>query len=205
MEVIKGDDKLRDEILNDAKNKAEKILKKASKDAEEIIRNIDVEIESYEKDTASLTMKSIEEETKKIFASIDIDVKKRRLSYVGNIIDEVFSSVKDSIIKGKNVESKRFISNLIKSSLDEMNSSSYCVEVGKLEDIKLTEKEIRGIKLKNGSIDTIIYSDNKEGYYVTNKEGDKLSYVSLDNYINNLKSMERLKIFSLLSENGEKE
>ncbi len=205
MEVIKGDDKLRDEILNDAKNKAEKILKKASKDAEEIIRNIDVEIESYEKDTASLTMKSIEEETKKIFASIDIDVKKRRLSYVGNIIDEVFSSVKDLIIKGKNVEPKRFISNLIKSSLDEMNSSSYCIEVGKLEDIKLTEKEIREIKLKNGSIDTIIYSDNKEGYYVTNKEGDKLSYVSLDNYINNLKSMERLKIFSLLSENGEKE
>lgn len=205
MEVIKGDDKLRDEILNDAKNKAEKILKKASKDAEEIIQNIDVEIESYEKDTASLTMKSIEEETKKIFASIDIDVKKRRLSYVGNIIDEVFSSVKDSIIKGKNVEPKRFISNLIKSSLDEMNSSSYCIEVGKLEDIKLTEKEIREIKLKNGSIDTIIYSDNKEGYYVTNKEGDKLSYVSLDNYINNLKSMERLKIFSLLSENGEKE
>ncbi|MBP7552955.1 MAG: hypothetical protein KA885_05970 [Spirochaetes bacterium] len=205
MEVIKGDDKLRDEILNDAKNKAEKILKKASKDAEEIIRNIDVEIESYEKDTASLTMKSIEEETKKIFASIDIDVKKRRLSYVGNIIDEVFSSVKDLIIKGKNVEPKRFISNLIKSSLDEMNSSSYCIEVGKLEDIKLTEKEIREIKLKNGSIDTIIYSDNKEGYYVTNKEGDKLSYVSLDNYINNLKSMERLKIFSLLSGNGEKE
>jgi len=205
MEVIKGDDKLRDEILNDAKNKAEKILKKANKDAEEIIKNIDVEIENYEKDTASLTMKSIEEERKKIFASIDIDVKKRRLSYVGNIIDEIFNSVKDSIIKGKIQDPKGFISTLIKRSFDEMGSGSYNVEVGKLEDIKLTEKEIRDIKLKKGSIDTIIYSENKGGYYISNKEGDKLSYISLDSYINKLKSMERLKIFSLLSENGEKE
>ncbi|HQJ06014.1 MAG TPA: V-type ATP synthase subunit E family protein, partial [Spirochaetota bacterium] len=175
MEVIKGDDKLRDEILNDAKNKAENILKRANRDAEEIIKNIDAEIENYEKEIASSTMKSIEEERKRIFASIDIDVKKKRLSFIGGVIDGIFDSVKDSIIEGKTQEPKRFISNLIKRSLDEMNSSSYSVEVGKLEDIKLTEKEIKDIKLKNGSIDNLVYSENKEGYYISNKEGDKLS------------------------------
>ena len=148
MEVLKTDDKLREEILNDAKNKIERINKKAKAEAEDIEKNTLVQIEKLEKEYGNIIQKEIDIESKKIFASVDIEVKKKNLEIIGNYIDEIFDNVKVSIESGKLIPYKDFILKLLQKASSEIKSNSYIIEIGKNELSKVSKKDLMELKLK---------------------------------------------------------
>ena len=90
MEILVADDKLRDEILNDAKIKADRIIKKADKEALDIIIGSDSEIIKFDDETKQTLEKYLIDEQKRIFASVDIEAKKRSLKIIGGVFEEIF-------------------------------------------------------------------------------------------------------------------
>ena len=60
MEVIHSDDKLREEILNDARKKADRILKKSQKESELITGSIAKETKKFSEEYCELARNEIE-------------------------------------------------------------------------------------------------------------------------------------------------
>ena len=197
MEVLKTDDKLKEEIINDAGKKAERIIGKAKKDIEEMERNTDIEIETYEKNTKKTVEKSIDIETKKIFASVDIEVKKKTLEITGDLLNEVFDSIKHQILDNSMYDYKKFILKMIENVSRDLNSSSYSVEIGKNDLARIGEDALKSLKLSGGSINEIVVRDI-DGLMLMSADRKQGVFVSLDDFIERLKESERNKVYEIL-------
>ncbi|OHD13674.1 MAG: hypothetical protein A2086_01140 [Spirochaetes bacterium GWD1_27_9] len=202
MEVLKSDDKLREEILNDAKTKAERVTKKIKGEVDLIEKDCSSQIEKIDNNFRLLIEKEISLETKKIFAGIDIEVKKKTLDFVGKIVDEIFENIKKSIENNQLINYKDFIFKLINNSVSEIQSTSYILEISKKELEKLGKKDLESLKLKNAKIEQII-EKNIDGIALYSSDRKKLSFISLSNFIERLKSEERIKIYEILTKNEE--
>jgi vacuolar-type H+-ATPase subunit E/Vma4 len=197
MEVLKTDDKLREEIINDAKVKTDRILKKAQAEAEEIEKSSLEQIDKVDGEYKTSIQKEIDLEVKKIFASVDIEVKKKTLEITGNHIDDIFNKIKKSIEDGKLISYKDFILKLIQKASSELKSSSYILEAGKKELAKVSKDSFKSLKLAGGEIKEIIEADI-EGFKFYSSDRKKSAYISLDNFIDRLKDDERIKIYEIL-------
>ena len=93
---------------------------------------------------------------------------------------------------------------LIKKSCDKLDSEGNSIEVGLKEIIKIDEKDLKSIKCKKGKIQEISTKTDRDGYMIYDSQMKKSSYVSLNYYLDNIKKSNRLKIFNLLSDGGEK-
>ena len=198
MEILQTDDKLREEIINDAKIKAERIIKKAKREAEEIIRNADLQIESTKKEYEKNTLGEAEDLIKLIFASIDIEVRKNITSISGDIVDEVFDRVKKSILENKKFNYQNFMFKLIQNSSSEIKASSYVVEINNEELKKISKKALLNLELQDGKIkDTMLANiDNGLMFYSADKK--TASYVSINIYIEGLKKRTRTNVYEIL-------
>jgi vacuolar-type H+-ATPase subunit E/Vma4 len=197
MEVLKTDDNLKEEILSDAKKKAERIIIKAKNDIEELEKKTRAEIEQYEKDTKKTVEKNIEIETNKIFASVDIEVKKKSLNMTGRMIDSVFDELSKDISTGKLFEYKQFTLKLIQNASNEIKSSSYILEINKNELARLSKDSLKSLKLNGGEIKEII-EKNITGLMLLSGDRKKGAYISLDDFIDRFKEDERIRVYDIL-------
>jgi vacuolar-type H+-ATPase subunit E/Vma4 len=197
MEVLKTDDKLREEIINDAKSKVERVLKKAKTEAEDIQKGIQVQISKIDEDLKKGILKEIDAEIKKIFASVDIEVKKKTLEITGNYIDDIFNNIKKSIEDGKLISYKDFILKLLQNASTEIKSSSYIAEISAKEIQKISKESLKGLKLTGGEIKEIIETDI-EGIMFYSSDRKKVAHISINNFIEKLKQDERIKIYEIL-------
>jgi vacuolar-type H+-ATPase subunit E/Vma4 len=198
MEVLKTDDKLKEEIINDANKKAERIISKAKKDIEEMEKSVLIEIENFEIQTKKTVEKGIENETRKIFASVGIEVKKKTLDITGNLIDEVFNSIKQQILENKLYDYRQFILNMIQAASKDINSRSYTVEIGKMELAKITEEPLKSLKLTGGVIKDIVLKEDINGLMLLSEDRKQGVFISIDDYIDRLKEKERNRVFEIL-------
>jgi vacuolar-type H+-ATPase subunit E/Vma4 len=197
MEVLKTDDNLKEEILSDAKKKAERIIIKAKNDIEELEKNTRAEIEQYEKDTKKTVEKNIEIETNKIFASVDIEVKKKSLNLTGRMIDSVFDELSKDISTSKLFEYKQFTLKLIQNASNQIKSSSYILEINKNELARLSKDSLKSLKLNGGEIKEII-EKNITGLMLLSGDRKKGAYISLDDFIDRFKEDERIRVYDIL-------
>jgi vacuolar-type H+-ATPase subunit E/Vma4 len=197
MEVLKTDDNLKQEIISDAGKKAERIIAKAKSDTELMERNADIEIDSYEKNMKKTTEKVIELETRKIFASVDIEVKKKTLEITGNAIDDIFNSIRQQILDNKLYDYKQFIFKLIQKAAKDINSNSYIIDIGKADLEKLSEESLKSLKLQGGQIKDIFVREIN-GLMLMSSDRRQGVFVSLDDFIDRLKEQERNKIYEIL-------
>lgn len=195
MEVLQSDDKLREEILNDARTKAERLLKKSSTEIKEMEEKAKKDIERFEEENKNNFEKFIIEEKEKIFASIDIDFKKRSLKIVNDIMESVFEEFKNSIINNKE-KYKKLIEKLIINSFEILTSKNYEIEIDKKEIGILGEDFLNN--LKNKFKFNFFEKEKINGIIVYNSQRNKQVFISLDKFIEDLKDKERVKIYNII-------
>ena len=150
MEVLVADDKLRNEILSDAQAKAERIIRKAEKDAAAAAENAENQTEDYEVKIKNEFAKFLEDAQHRVFAAVDIESKKAQIKYVGDVIDEIFDTVKNDILSGKFIKYEDFILTMIKKSCEQLDCDTYTVFIGEREQNAVPAKDILSVKPKRG-------------------------------------------------------
>lgn len=192
MEIIKSEENLRAEILSDAKIKAERILRRVEDEIKKQKEELNTIIEEKRIQTEDKYKKEAEIEIDKINASIDIEIKKQRESIIGKIIDDLFFSLKESILSEKYFLYRDFMLKLIENALFHINSSLYILEATADEITKLGKDSLRKMH-----IDQIIET-NKNGIRIFSGERNKMVYILLDDFIEKLKEKERNNIYDIL-------
>ena len=198
MEILQSDDKLREEILSDAKTKAERIIKKAEKEAEDIKKGIEKEIENLKKEYEDTILGDAENVIKLTLASVDIEVKKEVTSFCGKIVDEAFEDMKNSVLNDKSFKYKELIFKLIEKSSDIMGANAFIVELNDNELKKLNKSDLLGLKLKTGKIKEVITSNLKEGLMLFSEDRKLVSCISINTYIESLKSRIRNDVYRVI-------
>ena len=201
MEVLVADDKLRNEILSDAQAKAERIIKKAEKDAAAAAENAENQTEDYEVKIKNEFAKFLEDAQHRVFAAVDIESKKAQIKYVGDVIDEIFDTVKNDILSGKFIKYEDFILTMIKKSCEQLDCDSYTVFIGEREQNAVPAKDILSVKPKRGKIIAAEKRANSDGYTILSDDGKHQIFLSLNDYMDRLKSEKRMEIFNMLSKN----
>ncbi|MBR6200029.1 MAG: hypothetical protein IKQ61_07205 [Spirochaetales bacterium] len=199
MEVLVADDKLRNEILSDAQAKAERIMKKADKDAAAAAANAENQTEEYEDKIKAEFAKFLEDAQHRVFAAVDIESKKSKIRYIGQIIDEIFDTVKADIQNGKFIKYDNFILTMIKKSCDQLDCDTYSVFIGEREQNALSAKDILAVKPKRGKISAVEINQNSDGYTILSDDGKHQIFLSLNDYMDRLKAEKRIEIYNMLS------
>lgn len=92
-----GLEQVKNEILGNANEEAKRIAEAGKREAEEIMRKADGEIEKSRKSAEDDTRKLIEAMERKAISSAEFDVKKMKLDRKKDIIDRVFGNVKKDL------------------------------------------------------------------------------------------------------------
>jgi vacuolar-type H+-ATPase subunit E/Vma4 len=196
MEILQADDTLREEILNDARSKADRIIKKAQRESDEIVKNSEDQIKAIEKEYSSNFTGSAEENIKLITASIDIEVKKENTRLLGSIIDDVFKEFKKQLTEEKVVSYKDLISSLIASSASRMKSKSFIIEANS-EVLKKIPKDFF-LKFDRIKIEDVIVNDNAEEIVLFSGDKKTASFISIDSFLEQLRIHERSNVYKIL-------
>lgn len=192
MEILQADDKLREEILTDARKKAERIVKKAEKEAQAINKKVDSDLKSFEESFSAGVEEAVANEKRLLFSSIDIEVRKRNLLFIGEKIDTLFLNVKERLIK--EVGYLNVIKKLILKAAALYKSEAYILEIGQLEKIK--EDELKELKLSSGTIKSVDKGYFRRGFKLFTEDKKLFSFISLDKFIEDLKAEKRNEVFA---------
>lgn len=199
MEILQSDDKLREEILNDAKTKAERLLKRSDVEIKDMEEKMKKDLERFEEETRIGVERFIEEEKVKIFASIDIDFKKKRLKIIGDFIEEIFEKLKTNILNNKEIY-KKIIQKLLIKAFEMLNCNSYEIVIDKKESEYLGKDFFIEI---NRIVDfTLIEKQRQDGIIVYDSEKKRQVFISIDKFIENFKSKERYNIYTFIFKEG---
>lgn len=199
MEVLQSDTFLREEIISDAKTKAARIIKKAENDAIELEKKLETQIQEFENKYKEQIEKEVENEKNLKFASIDFEAKKSFTKFCGDIIDDIFNEIKKWI--AQNNKEKELYKSIIKQvDLKIESKEGYIIEISENLLNLFQEEEIKNIKLKNSKIIAIERNKNKDGIFIFSKNKKYSAFLSLDSFINEFKSQERLNIYKILTE-----
>ncbi len=133
-----------------------------------------------------------------MFASINIEVKKEITLYCGKIVDEVFEGIKDSIINDKAFKYKDVIFKLIQEASEKIESKFYIIEINAKELNRLDKKELLALTLKNGKIKDVKITDMQDGLMLYSEDRKLVSYLSIDRYIDGLKSGIRNDVYRMI-------
>jgi len=200
MEVIKSDDSLREEILKDAKKKAERIVNKAENEKEEIHKETEKKIVEFELEYRKNIENEIEKASKIIKSGIDIEVKKITESFCGDIINDFFISIEKSIKDNEDLNYKDIIFSLIILNAHNINCDSFIIELSRNEKDKIKKEELLSLKLKKGKIKNIYFGDIKEGLILYTEDKKIASYISIKKLLDSLNPHARTSIYKIIFE-----
>lgn len=198
MEVLQNDDKLREEILNDARTKAERLIKKAEKEAEEAVNSIDKQIQEIKADYKKNILDPAEDSINLLFASVDIEAQKEILNISGNILNEIYSEFKESIANNDSFKYSEIIKALIIKSAEQIASKEYIIEANKNILNVIKKEDLTSIKLSNGKIIKVSETDTTDSIMLYTSDQKITSYISIDAFIEELKNETRTDIYNIL-------
>lgn len=197
MQILKSDDGLREEILKDAKTKADRILNKAQREKEKILSDIDAETKKFKEEFTNSKTIETNSKIKLIYSTVDMEVKKEVIKYSNDLVNDVFSDILKKIQSNKTIPYKNLIINLIIKIASKIDSESFILEVAKSELAKITKNELSKIKLNRGEISQIREGDFDNGYKIYSSDAQIGAYLSLNKFINELQEDERINIYKM--------
>jgi vacuolar-type H+-ATPase subunit E/Vma4 len=200
MEILSGDQKLIDEIISDARTKAERLLKKAVLEASQIDESLKKEIEKLESEMNGLYEQELHQLRMKIFSGVDVDLQKKK----GQFTKEFFQSVFHDLAVFIRSDENRFrvlISGLILEAALELSGEEVTVFYGKESEVLIDRKRITNT-LQSKAKKIRYESVNKPGITVKEADGKKGVYLSLDELIHTLEIRERNRIYEILTGKG---
>ena len=140
-----------------------------------------------------------------LFASIDIEVKKKIASSCGKLIDEVFDTTKKLLLENKLLDYKNFIFKLIYSAASKIDTSSFIIEINNNELKIITKEALLSIKLPHGKIKEIKVTNLANGLMLYSSDKKVASYICVNNFLKSLKTVTRADVYEILikgKENG---
>lgn len=140
-----GIEEVKKEILDNARAQAKLLNKEAEAEKKEIMSAAESRVESIKEKLEKETAKSIEQYRAMAFAEANSQVKKTRLALERDLIEEVFSNVKQELLS---LPAKKRESHLksLSSSLGKDFSRLYCSkkDIGTMKKFKPEEIDITG-------------------------------------------------------------
>ncbi|MBQ3923798.1 MAG: hypothetical protein II707_10905, partial [Spirochaetales bacterium] len=113
----------------------------------------------------------------------------------------IFDTVKNDILSGKFIKYEDFILTMIKKSCEQLDCDTYTVFIGEREQNTVPAKDILSVKPKRGKIIAAEKRANSDGYTILSDDGKHQIFLSLNDYMDRLKSEKRMEIFNMLSKN----
>jgi len=204
MEIIQTDDTLRKEILNDAKTKAERIVKKAEAEAVETNKNIGTQLEKIKAEYEENIIGEADAVIDLLFASVEVDAKKEIINICGSHVDDIFEEIKQNIIENKTFTYKDIMFRLIKSAGKLINAKSFIIETN-YKELKILGKEnLMKMEIQKKKIKEIINNDNLNGLFLYSQDKKVASHISIDKYIEDLKNKLRNRVYELIIKGKDK-
>ncbi len=197
MELLKDIDNLKDEIIKDSQVKAERAINNAKREIGELEKKSEEDIAEVEKKYVDLLAKDAERKTNKIYASIEVDLMKKKWEILGNILKDIFKSVRDGIKSGDIIAYKDFVFYILKDASNTIGDDKYILEINKNDLSSIGKDTLLNLKLPKGKIDTIIEKDI-DGFMLFSSDRKKASYMSIDRFIEELDNDERNSIYKSL-------
>ena len=200
MEVLQSDDILRDEILNDAKKKAERIIKKANQDREDVIEQSQSQVTELESSLKKNTQKEIENFKRLHLSSVDIEVNKKNVEYCGQFVSSVFDQVYQEIMnsKDKALGYEKIMIYLLENAAHEMDSESYSMKCSEKALSLMEEKKLKSLVLNKKKITSVEKSSIKDGLVLYTANQKRACHISIKGFINELMNNERKNIYDIL-------
>jgi vacuolar-type H+-ATPase subunit E/Vma4 len=200
MEVLQNDDNLREEILNDAKNKADRIIKKAEREKKDILKDAEKQIANIDNEYKETIEKDIDEKLKIIFASVDIEVKKEISAYCGELVEEVYESVREDLQNDKVGSYSDFITKLLQLTSMNMEATAYIIEISSIEQKKIKKEHLLKLLLGNNKskIKDVVINDQIDGIMLYTEDRKIAANISIDSYFEQLKKETRTKIYETM-------
>jgi len=197
MELLKDIDILKEEIIKDARTKAERLIKNAKNEIVEIDKKVENDIEDVEKKYIDLLAKDKEKKINKIYASIEVDLIKKKWGIIGEILKDIFDNIKDEIKKGEIIDYKDFIFYILKDASATMADNKYILEINKNDLLSIGKDNLLNLKLPKGKIEQITEKEI-EGFMLYSWDRKKASYMSISRFVEQLEDEERNNIYKLL-------
>ncbi len=204
MEIIQTDDTLRKEILNDAKTKAERIIKKAEAEAVETNKNIGTQLEKIKAEYEENIIGEADAMIDLLFASVEVDAKKEIINICGSHVDDIFEEIKQNIIENKTFTYKDIMFRLIKSAGKLINAASFILETNNKELKILGKENLIKMEIQKKKIKEIINNDNLNGLFLYSQDKKVASHISIDKYIEDLKNKLRNRVYELIIKGKDK-
>jgi len=154
-------EKVKEEILENARKKASEIISEGREEAKKIAREAEIKIKKIEEEIKKSTEKLAETMEKRELSSSEFESKKQLLDKKKKKIDHIFEEVAKEIAKLPAASRKKHISNLIEKGKGNIEVGHvYCnkKDIAAVEQLKAFSREISGgvileNKEKNVSID----------------------------------------------------
>lgn len=195
MEILKNESGLLDEIRKDANSRSETLLKKAGREVERINSETEVIISEMIKKIEASYKKSIDDEKKRIFSTVDIEARKSIERKVGDIIDSVFLLLKERLDGDMY---KTVIFSMINDAVSGNGSEKFYLDIGKDVLSHVTVDELKNLKIKNGKIISVEVNNDRNGLFIYNEKKNKGSFISTDNMLETLKETYRNDIYKII-------
>ena len=87
---------------------------------------------------------------------------------------------------------------MIKKSCEQLDCDTYTVFIGEREQNVVPAKDILSVKPKRGKIIAAEKRANSDGYTILSDDGKHQIFLSLNDYMDRLKSEKRMEIFNML-------
>ena len=197
MQILQHDNKLHEEIINEAISKKEKILKKAAGEADEIIKNNQIQIENIKKELEIKITKEIEDSSDLLLSSVDIDIMKKTTCIINDLIEDVFKKVKENIINNKYKD--LLIKLIIEFSL-KIKSDNYIISIGSDVLKKISKDDLLSIKLPAGKIKDVEIADINDGLFLFSGDKKISFFISIDRFLDSLNPTARTQVYEILIE-----
>jgi vacuolar-type H+-ATPase subunit E/Vma4 len=202
MEVLQSDEKLREEIIIDAKNMADRIIKKAKSDAEAIIKKNHDDLNKMKVDYENIILREAKAITDMIKASSGIEIKKIITKKTNEIIDKIFNEIENYILNDKKTYSS-LILKLINEAISKINNEKFILQVSKKNiDIIGKDNILSMVKSLNKTIEIEI-NDSSDEFVIFSDDKKIASFISIKKYLNDLIVKERLNIYNILFKKGD--
>ena len=166
-----GLENVKQEILDQAQEKAELLLEQAGKEAREIKSKASAEISEYLEQAKQSHEKLVEAMEKKSLAQARFDAQRLMMNAKKESVEEVLREVRNAIIHLNKTDKQKFLKQLLATAEEEVHVEK--VFVAK-EDVRLISEINYGVKVEEKEIYGGLIAQNKDGTISVDLSVDEL-------------------------------
>ncbi len=135
------EEKLHQEILADARQKAARIIQRAERDVKKNLDAVKERFEQSQEEKLAAAQRQAEEEYISITASIEHEIRSKWLQYREEIFDDAMQRLLHQVENGIDVDKEKALRELTKEALQAVGPGTLCLELN-MDDCKYLQEDI---------------------------------------------------------------